>query len=239
MADIDIIDGPDLHSVIEALRDDKTLVKLRIPARDFNHLTIVTDIRRNHNGSYLKIDYPNGFDEAVQGLQEWRFKFEYTGRDKLPYAFTTSGGELDEKDIWITFPDFIERQQKRDDFRLYMPYGVNIFLKPPDAQWKLKVVNLSRGGILGVESNASETPALFQVDDTLESLQIRFPRAQEHKTITIKKAVVRRVERDATPTRRFYAFQFAELDKQEEEALVRHLYDLQREFLRRRLPLDR
>lgn len=148
------------------------------------------------------------------------------------------GGERAGKDIWVKFPEYIERKQKRDDFRLRLPYGTNIYLTASEAKWKLRVENLSRGGILAVETISAKSDVLFQEGDAVEELRIRFPRAREHKTILVNKAVVKRVTRDAGKKRRFYAFQFIELERPSETILVQHIYDLQREFLRRRLPID-
>jgi len=238
MADIDKIDGPGIHTIIEALQSDQTLVKLRIPAKDFNHLTIITDLRLSDQEAYFQIDYPHGFKEAVQGLDEWRLKFEFTGPDKLPYAFSTLGGERTGKEIWVRFPEYIERKQKREDFRLRLPYGTNIYLTASEAKWKLRVENLSRGGILAVETISAKSDVLFTEGDLVEELRIRFPRAREHKTIIVNKAIVKRVTRDTGKKRRFYAFQFIDLERPSESILIHHIYDLQREFLRRRLPID-
>jgi len=238
MADIDKIDGPGVLTIIEALQTDQTLIKLRVPAKDFNHLTIITGIKQSSQESYFKIDYPHGFKEAVQEIDEWRLKFEFTGPDRLPYAFSTWGGERTGKDIWVKFPEWVERQQKRDDFRLSLPYGTNIYLSATDAQWKLRIENLSRGGILAVEKISARSEALFETGDSVEALRIRFPRAREHKTLIVNKAIVKRVTKDAGQKRRFYAFQFVEIERHVESILVRRIYDLQREFLRRRLPID-
>ena len=238
MVDIDTIDGPGVHTIIEALKTDQTLIKMHIPAKDFHHLTIITDIKRSDQKAYFKIDYPHGFNEAVEGLDEWRFNFEFTGPDKLPYVFKTRGGENFDKAIWVRYPDHIERQQKREDFRISLPYGTNIYLTAQDVSWKIRVENLSRGGVLGVEKITAKSIPLFEAGDTITDFQIRFPRARDHKTITIQKVVVKRVDKDAARKRRFYAFQFIEIDKQAESLLVDRIYDLQREFLRRRLPID-
>ena len=238
MVDIDTIDGSGVYTIIEALQLDQTLIKMQIPARDFHHLTIITKTKQSGQEYYFKIDYPHGFREAVQGLDEWRFRFEFTGPDNLPYAFRTFGGERDNKDIWVPFPDFIERQQKREDFRVSLPYGINIYLTAAEAPWRIRVENLSRGGALGVEKITAKSSPLFDKGESIENFQIRFPRARKNKTITIHQAIVKRVDNDTGKKRRFYAFQFTEIDKQAESLLVQRIYDLQREFLRRRLPID-
>ena len=238
MVDIDTIDGPAVHTIIEALQSDQTLIKMRIPARDFHHLTIITNTKQSGQDLYFQIDYPHGFREAVRGLDEWRFRFEFTGPDRLPYAFKTLGGERDNKNIWVRFPEYIERQQKREDFRVSLPYGINIYLTAAEAPWKIRVENLSRGGALGVEKITVKSKPLLEAGESIEGFQIRFPRARENKTITVLKAVVKRVDNDTNRKRRFYAFQFTELDKQAESLLIQRIYDLQREFLRRRLPID-
>ena len=238
MVDKDTIDGPAVHTIIEALQLDQTMIKMQIPARDFHHLTIITNTKQSGQDLYFQIDYPLGFIEAVRGLGEWRFRFEFTGPDQLPYAFKTHGGERENKNIWVRFPEVIERQQKREDFRVSLPYGINIYLTAAEAPWKIRVENLSRGGALGVEKITAKNDPLLQAGESIEDFQIRFPRARENKTITVQKAVVKRVDDDTSRKRRFYAFQFTELDKQAETLLVQRIYDLQREFLRRRLPID-
>jgi len=238
MPDIDIIDGLKILSLMQVLQNDRTLIKLRIPARDFNHLTIVTAVAPIGREAFFQIDYPRGFKEATYGIEEWRLKFEFTGSDNLPYAFATVGGERVGKEVWVKLPDHIERQQKRDDFRLRLPYGTKIYLSAAEAPWKLRIENLSRGGVLGVENITAKSDALFQEGDTVADIQIHFPKARENKMISIKQATIRRVDKDAGQKRRFYAFQFTEVDRSAETLLVRYIYDLQREFLRRRLPMD-
>jgi c-di-GMP-binding flagellar brake protein YcgR len=238
MVDIDTIDGPAVQTIIEALQADQTLIKMRIPARDFHHLTIITSTKQSGPDLYFQIDYPHGFKEAVRGLDEWQFRFEFTGPDRLPYSFKTLGGERDNKNVWVKFPEVIERQQKREDFRVSLPYGINIYLTAAEAPWKIRVENLSRGGALGVEKMTAKSKPLLEAGESIDDFQIRFPRARENKTITVLKAVVKRVDNDTNRKRRFYAFQFTELDKQAESLLIQRIYDLQREFLRRRLPID-
>lgn len=67
MADIDKIGGPGVHTIIEALQSDQTLVKLRIPAKDFNHLTIITGLDQTIRKLTFELTTPTALKKPSKG----------------------------------------------------------------------------------------------------------------------------------------------------------------------------
>lgn len=239
MINIESIQGKTRFAVLEQLKKNKTLIQLRLLGGEYERLTVITDIRIIKNTSFFIIDYPEGFKEAVTYLDAWKFQFEFKGEDKLPYTFKTSGGQILEDGVWLEFPEIIERKQKRKHFRIDVPPGTKIHLKVGSIKREIDVINVSLGGILAVLvrlKKEDKKKAILKAGKTLKHIQLEFPSTEEERRVYIKKARVIRTEKNPQTNRYQYAIQFTGIEKDEENALTQHIYHLQREFLKKRIP---
>ncbi len=222
----------------EQIQQQKTLINLRIAGREgYNRLTMITAIRRRSDKYQFAIDPPNGFDEAVVGLNPWTLHFQLTGPDKLEYRFTTSGGAFEGAAIWIDFPGQVERVQRRRFFRVDTVPGTRLSFALKGEPHQMDVVNLSIGGALamfarGKSKLAGQSP--LQLKDEVRAVQLICPLEGEVLTAGIQKFQVVRVEEDREARRCRYGLLFTLTDYSAEKDLTAIVYALQRFFLRHR-----
>jgi len=239
MADGSTIDGKQREGLFRQLMRANTLITMRIRGVEgYQRLTMITDIRKTKAGSTFSIDPPSQFNEKVADLPEWKIHFKFTGPDKIEYSFSTRGGQIADRDIWLPFPEAIERIQRRKHFRIDTPPGTQIRLSVKRASRLADILNLSQGGLLCVLVRLKKeirTEPLLRVGDTLNDITLTCPNEEgPEDEIPIKTAVVRRVEADPNHYRHRYAMEFHDMTFSEQGDLTKVIYRLQREFLRKR-----
>jgi hypothetical protein len=242
MDDSQKILGKNIASTLKQLQKDKTLVNMHILGKDYESLTIVTGVRAKKSPPLFRIDYSEGIREALADINELRIRFEFTGKDKTLHTFRALGGEISGKEIWIRFPNVIERIQRREHFRLGVPLGTSLYFETPSAAYEMDIINVSVGGAFGVFGNlkmGTQEDVGLEAGQILDDLQLEFPSKEGDLRVHVKKCLIKRMERDPQTKRYRYALQFSHIEKSEEKALVQIIYRFQREFLRTRLPLNR
>lgn len=233
--------GKDLINIIKDLKASKTIVKMHIPEKDFTCLTIISDILRKKRINYFQIGYPDDFSETASNLETLKISIEFTGKDKLPHIFNTSVKKISGDLLWIEFPSVIERLQKRKDFRIPIPLGTKIYFLAMGIKHNLKALNLSRSGILCVNTGSHEKTQKepkFKIGEVIEDIAIIFPPEKKGQKIQIKKAIVIWFEKDSRSNLHHYGLKFVETKNDQEETLIQMIYKIQREYLRKRLPID-
>ncbi|MBI5590556.1 MAG: PilZ domain-containing protein [Deltaproteobacteria bacterium] len=233
----DNIVGRHIHAILEQLKNGKTLVRMVLMGKDYEQLTIISDIRKKDKVPFLLIDCPDGFEDLLNDSSN-KLHFEYTGANKLPYYFYTDIARVDQKIIWAAFPDLIERRQLRRDFRVDMPSGTRMGFKKYGVKYDKQVINLSLGGSFGAlirsrDMTQSELP--ISVGDTLTEIELVFQSKHFEQQVNIRKAVVVRFEENPLQRSYCYAIHFLDMDKTEEKALTELIYVIQREYLKKRL----
>ena len=241
MEEIEKITNKKRFDIFNKLQKNQTLVKMRLIGKDYERLIIITGIRIYDNTSFIIIDYPRGFREAVTDIDIWKIYFEFKGEDELKYVFYSSGGKLSQNSIWIKFPEYIERHQRRKSFRLKVPPGTKIFFEIDSVKYKMEVIDISTGGALCVLTRLSKTDTIRRILKTgkeLRDIELRFPgRKNEKRRVHIKKLVIIRSEPNPPSGRYYFAIQFTGIEKKQKKILTDMIYKMQRSFLRERLPL--
>ena len=180
------------------LLDDRTLIKMRMLGRGFERLTLIVEVCTDKNQERFRIDYPSGFRESADGGDPWQLVFEFTGRDKVPYRFKTTGGRLEGDAVWLPMPDFIERRQRRRHFRVETDMGSRLFFRLEEVPRELNLINVSLSGALGtlvrLKKEVLKTPPMA-VGHFLEDVRLVFPGDAQEVCVSVEKAVVRRVEK--------------------------------------------
>ena len=226
-----MIQGKNRFEIFEQLRKDKTLIQMRLLGANYEQLTIVTGIQARKNMLFFLIDYPKGFNEAVSDVEVWEMRFEFIGNDNLQYSFRTSGGEIFGNEIWIRFPEAIEKTQRREHFRIEVPLGTKLHFEKKSARFEMNVIDISLKGVL---VNSIQKNAILKSGEELIDVQLVFPSEKENLTVHIKKVSVKRAGKNAAMERYTYGLFFAILEKNEETVLTKIIYELQRKLLQKR-----
>jgi c-di-GMP-binding flagellar brake protein YcgR len=228
-----MIQGKNKFDIFEQLRKDKTLIQMRLLGADYEQLTFIIGIQARKNMLFFLIDYPKGFKEAVSDVEVWEMRFEFIGNDNLQYIFKTSDGEISGNEIWIRFPEFIEKIQRREHFRIEVPLETKLHFKKQSADIEMNVIDISLKGAL-VNSVQIQKNAVFKSGENLKNVKLVFPSEKKDLVVHIKKVSAKRVEKDSQSKRYIYGLYFAKTEKNEETLLTKIISKLQIKFLQKR-----
>ena len=231
--------GKHIHTILEQVKNGKTLIRMKLTEKDYEQLTIIDDIRKKDKKLFLLIDCPDGFDDLVKN-SSGKLQFEYNGADKISYLFCADIAQIDQKSIWVTFPDLIERRQLRRDFRVDMPSGTHMGFKKCGVKLDTHVINLSLGGSFGAlisSQNMTQSVLPVCVGDSLTEIELIFQSQHLEHRVSIREAMIVRSEENQPPHSSYYAINFLDIDKAEEKALTDLIYIIQREYLKKKLAI--
>ena len=241
MAESEKIRGSAITNTFEELLQRKTLLKLILVNTDFEHLARVTGLRPKESAPYFIIDTPQGFKEAAADIDNWHIRFEFTGKDNINYVFTTIGGQIAGNQIYIKLPEEVERKQRRKLFRIEAPAETNLCFSIDGTRHELEVIDISLGGSLAALVQTDRTvqhPPPFADTGALKDVELLFPAGISRQPIRIKTAQIKRMKENPETTRYEMALEFIQIGKHDERLLNDVIYRLQRQYLRKRLPLD-
>ncbi|MDA8140284.1 MAG: PilZ domain-containing protein [Desulfobacteraceae bacterium] len=222
-------------SLIEALIKEKRLVKMAVPGTDLEQLTIITGIKNDRSGACFQIDPPEELKAALQKKSLKTLTFEFSNEARLTHRFEAEIRATGQG-IWISLPEYIERYQLRNNFRIKAPANAQAVVMIEDAEITMVVDNISLGGIYCHCPNSvkeSITPEL-----TLDNMELIFSFGGGRYTLSIDRAIVRRIEGRTRPRSFGLAFEFLRLNTTEKVRLTEIVYELQRDYLRNRLRYD-
>lgn len=233
------VQGEKLNELFQLLIDKKVIMTLRLIGSGFERLTFITGLREEANQPCLLVDLPKAFKQAARRVKKTDIQFNFNGPDHLEYIFNTSGGSYSGNDLVVPFPEYVERIQRRRNFRMDCPVGSRMQLKHQKLQGLIYLINISMGGAYGVlvKHNAQGADsAIFQTGQRLYKTVLIFPSDNdaEEQVIHIRKMEVRRVEQDKERKLYKYAFEFVDIERDEKQKLTQSIYHLQRQFLKRR-----
>ena len=235
------IEGKNIADILKTIKKDKTLIKMRLPGKNYECLTIVTNVILHRQKNSFMIDSPKDFLSIFGDLKDVKMNFEFTGNDNLSYTFKTSGGEIHNDEINVIFPDFINRKQRRKDFRLEVPPGTKLYININSKLLKMTVLDVSLGGTLIAlvgHMSESENKQFFKIGESFEDIELLFPMEGKSFKSQIKKATIVRVVKGSLKPINCCALQFVSIDKNEEKALTKFIYKYQQQLLRKRIRLN-
>ncbi len=236
--DVERLRGKAMERIFNQLVEDKTVLRVFLLGKDYERLTIVTDFREEDEERFLVVDHPSGFTNVAARAEPWKLRFEFTGRDRLPYVFRTTGGEVAPEGLILPAPKFVERRQRRRSFRLEPPLGTKLYIGPEEEEIEAVVYNISVGGAFISLEREKERKPLLALDQKLRPLRIIFPDKEGPVRVNIKEAIVKRLERDLFSHQYKYALQFTQISKEDINLLERLIFKYQREYLRKSRLLD-
>ncbi|MGD9057444.1 MAG: hypothetical protein PVJ41_10335 [Desulfobacterales bacterium] len=241
MANFETITGSAITALLDTLIRYKTLLKLTLIDTEYENLTRILKIVDHNKIPHLVIDIPEGFEKAAADLDVWQIHFEFSGMDQIKYDFTTVGGEIVGNRIYLTAPHELERQQRRELFRIDAPQGTHIHFSKDGNRLELEVMNISIGGSLAAwvqtRTDMPENSPLA-VAQRLEDVTLVFPAEILQRPIQIETLEIKRVEKKSQQSRYELGLEFYKISNSEKRRLTDLIYELQRQYLRHRLPLD-
>jgi c-di-GMP-binding flagellar brake protein YcgR len=164
--------------------------------------------------------------------------FEFIGNDNLQYAFRTTAEEIVGDEIWVRFPEVINRFQRRKNFRLSPPLGTKLYISGDSAEHEMSVINVSQGGVLGTLfslEKGSQNALLLTAGNRLKNVGLAFPSEESVLRVQVKEALVIRVGKHPETDQNICALQFTDIKKSQEKILIEFIYRFQRDLLRKRL----
>lgn len=235
MQDSEKIKGEDIHQVILQLQEDRTAIKIHLLDKANEWLTIIIGTRIKRRTSHFQIDYPEGFKEAVADMEVWRIRFEFSGRGNIPCAFTTSDGKISKDQIWIRFPEVVERLQRREHFRSQVPPGIKINATINSIRYEITAKNISERGALVSIRKIGQRGLVLKQGEKLKQLRLVFPpEGEEEVEININEALVKTRERDPLTGRYHYGLRFTNIEKSDQDTLRTLIYRFQRQLLQKK-----
>jgi len=241
MAGSEKIKGAAIPKLFEELLHHKTPLKLTVFDTDYEHLTLITALVNRNKRRHFAIDTPEGFGQATAEIAPWHLHFEFTGKDHIKYTFRCIGAEIDNNRIYVKYPRKIERWQRRELFRVNAPAGTKLCLPLDTQRNELDVIDISIGGTLAALVRTGphdlDNPP-FADARILKDIELVFPSEIMHRPIKIKTVQLKRLRKNSEKTGYEVAFEFYEISAGEQRRLTDLIYQLQRQALRHRLPLD-
>ena len=233
------LEGAKLTALFEELISKKQIISMSVVGTGYERLTCIVGIEQGPECQHLLIDQPAGFSQAAGQADLWNLRFTFNGPDQLEYLFSTSIGEYSGSNLKIGFPDYVERLQRRKDFRINTLPGTRLVFAVKKLKGVIDMINISMGGAYGllVKHNQKDLHgSLLSKDQQLFKVGIIFPADKERQEtlVTIRRAEVRRIEHDKERGRYKYAFEFIDMEKDQKQRLTQAIYHIQRQYLRNR-----
>jgi c-di-GMP-binding flagellar brake protein YcgR len=242
MAETEIIqDDTTIFQLLEELKNYRLPVQAVLLNGTFDGMTHVNGIRKRRGMVYFRTEFIRSYVTAIGGEKEWQSRFSFFGKDNIQYVFRTIGWKVDSDGIWHRFPEIIERRQRRKFFRLELPLQTNLFLVVGSGQYKMTAIDVSIGGFFGelmdFDGPIHKDPP-WSVGDRVEDLALEVDYDGKSTRISIQAGILRRLAAESSNKKSAYAFEFVEMTKTEETALVELVYDLQRKILKERIRIN-
>lgn len=237
MPKFEYIDGPKLLGIFNQLTSDKILVKVSLANTAFESLTIVTRADKKGADAIFEIAPPKGLLGAVVESKAKSIHFEFTSDDGVTHRFDAEITNVSSKNVTLLFPEFIQRHQQRDNFRVKVYNDSYAKLVVEDVEIQMAIDNISLGGVLCLCLNKYKSK--FSEQQLLDNLELFIMLHDESILIPIQRIKVNRFERKRLPKHFGIAFEFVRIKSEAKKILVRKIYELQRHFLQSRQKLMR
>ncbi len=240
MTEIEKIREPSLRPLFSELQADQIPLKIQLTTHDEPCLRLITEIRKHKRALHFIVKAPDNSPDLESETGHSRLLFEFTDKENIKYVFESEDWELSDGSIWVKFPEFVNRFQRRKLYRLDAPPGTRLYFNVNDIRYKLLVVNVSLGGTLGVlVSLTKEMEAELKLSNskTLEDVELVFPsenRKHAGSIVKIKRCQIKRQKRNPITGKFECAIEFKEINESQQKNLRDLFYKWQRTYLRRR-----
>jgi c-di-GMP-binding flagellar brake protein YcgR len=231
---IDKITGNSRLALLQLIKKESITVQLILTGHNFERLTIVADLKEEGGKSFVVVDCPDGFVEEIPNFTGAAVKVEFLGVDRVQYAFVSRVVRIDRTDLYLEMPEYVEKVQRRQFFRIAPPLGAKITIsrigRPQDAS----LINVSEGGALVVVKEHVRGLPKPAVGETLLNIRLRCVTENLQTEIKIGKATIVRVQTEPRSEQTACALEFLQMDPRERRLLQEFIFLCQREILRKR-----
>jgi hypothetical protein len=236
MTTFETIEGSKIDSIFDHLIQQRTLVKVSLPERSFENLTLITDLREENDSKTFRIDPPKGLIENLrQASTEW-LAFEFTGPDQLLHRFEAPAALFSEPDLWFAYPLKIARYQLRENFRVKVAGDSYVELEIDEEKVRMSIDNISLGGVYCLSKKKFKP--LFDEDRRLKDMTVKVALNNDAFISTIDLVQVKRIEPHVRPKFFGIAFEFIKMKNDAKTRLVRYVYEMHRQYLQTRLKME-
>ena len=234
----DKIDGQKAYDLFNELYQKQVLIKVYVDGSDYEHLTLITALEPEAKEPVMRIDLPKGLYAVLQEKQPpLLLGFEFTGRDQLTHKFEARLFNITENEIWLKYPDQVRRYQFRDNFRIKAPRrGAYLTVHVEDQDLRMVIDNISLGGAFCLCANKYKS--LIAATPVITRVLLLFTFMDQSLEIQIDRAVQKRMEPVVQPKKFGVAYEFVKIKTEAKRLLTQQIYELQREFLQRRLKAE-
>lgn len=235
---MDRISGNGRISVLEQVKRERITLQMILVGREYERLTMISAIKTEKGRTFLAVDCPSMFSEDAVDHEGAKVRIEFVGKDRIQYFFDTRVVKVSGPDLWLELPEYIDRIQRRQYFRIAPPALANIVFSRTGTPEEAQIINLSEGGALIALNGPLRGPRMLP-GESMRNLRLQCKEENLHTDIRIGKAVVRREQMDSKTERASYALEFVEVDSREERKLQEFIFKCQREVLRKRIALEK
>lgn len=230
------IEGDKLLVIFQQLISQKILIKVYLPSIDYESLTLITDAQNDAKQPTFRIDVPKGLQNALADTKSKNLSFEFTSSDKVIHRFNSNIESISGNGINLFFPDFIQRHQQRDNFRVKASFDSHALVTINGQQLRMEIDNVSLGGVFCFCRNQYK-PLIVQGLE-LTDLELCFTFQNQCVNVTIQRAMIKRLESRHRPKHFGVACEFVQIRRDAKKLLVQQIYELQRAFLQNRLKMS-
>ena len=233
MDDSEKIRDEKIFSILEQLKNDRTILNIHVMGTDFDGLSIILGISDGESPRFF-IDNPSRANHAAPLSVGRKCYFEFNDGDRIKYSFKTTIESIFGKRIKFNFPEFIERSQRRKAFRIPVPKGSRLLCSTNNNQFKFDIINVSEGGLLvSIEAISHNSDILFK-GKKFKGLLLSAEQADKSVKINLHSAEIVRVEKMDENGRINYGLKFIDIEKRDQDELRRFIYYCQRRILKKR-----
>jgi c-di-GMP-binding flagellar brake protein YcgR len=187
---IEKIRGEPMLRLLTELQLDNIPLKIQLTNSDDPYMTYIADIRKRRRTDHFLVPPPEDFQKLSENSDRARLRFEFIDQENIKYVFESHAWKLSRDMIWVRFPEFIHRFQRRKLFRLETPHGTRLYFTAKDIRYKLLVINVSLGGTLGVlvslNKQVEQELKLYE-SKILKNVELVFP-SKDRKKKLVKKS---------------------------------------------------
>lgn len=232
------IQGKSRLDVFKQLKEEKKPIKIKMQRLDYEALTTITDVKTKGKNHFIIIRPPNDITDIADDFEKRSLHFEFNSENGIQFSFMCPNGKIQDNDLWVPFPEFIEQIQRRRDFRLTSPVRTTLDFEVDVVKYNMNLIDLSMGGAC-VEipeiKNGTEMLRVVKPGDKLLGVNIVSFSQGDKLGVRIRKASIIRVDEPKNHKGYRLGVQFTDIEREEVNKLKKMIYDLQRYFLQRRL----
>jgi c-di-GMP-binding flagellar brake protein YcgR len=227
------VTGQNLINMIETLKKEKTIIKLLIPGAGIEGLSIVVGIKTGDSQPGFIIDFPAGVGIGIFYAQGSRIVIEFNDREKINYRLRSVIASVTKQQIFIAIPEFIQRLQRRNFFRIVSPIGTRVIINDGNKKYELDVIDISEGGALISHPVKYHDENKF-FKGAVTPLLILHKNGNSIQSIKVNKAEIIRAGKVVETGNFNYALKFLDYDKKDADILRNFIYSCQRRMIQKK-----